>query len=129
MTVAYALDRESGIVHTRCTGNVTFEEVLNHFSQLEADSSLPPRLDVLLDLTAMESLPEGDQLRSVAGELDRLQSKVTWGGFAIAANRDALYGMIRMFQVFAEDIFERSHVFRDLEEAKRWLDSLRPPGE
>jgi hypothetical protein len=43
------------------------------------------------------------------------------------AQRDALYGMIRMFQVFAEDQFAISGAFRDRDEAVRWLDSGAPP--
>jgi hypothetical protein len=127
--ITYVLDLESCIVHTRCTGAVTFEEVLFHFAELEADPSVPPRLDVLLDLTAMDSLPESSQLESVAAEIDRLRTKITWGGIATVASRDALYGMTRVFQVFAEQVFAHAGVFRDLEEATRWIGSLRPPVE
>jgi hypothetical protein len=70
MPVTYQLDRESGFIHTRCTGDVTFEEVLGHFRELEADTSIPARLDVLLDLSEMQSLPESDQLKSVATEVN-----------------------------------------------------------
>jgi hypothetical protein len=104
------------------------EEVIGHFHELEADASLPARLDVLLDLTPMDSLPESYQLKSVAAEMDRMQSKVTWGRFAVVADRDALYGMIRMFQVFTENVFVSSRVFRSLEEAGVWLGSPRPAG-
>jgi hypothetical protein len=127
MPVTYQVDRESVRIRTRCTGDVTFEEVLDHFRQLRGDASLPPRLDVLLDLAAMESLPESNQLRSIADEVDRLKPRLKWGACAIVANRDALYGMLRMFQVFAEKQFASSYVFREREEAERWLESLRAP--
>jgi hypothetical protein len=37
--------------------------------------------------------------------------------------------MIRMFLVFAEGHFADSRVFREREEAKRWLASVRSPAD
>jgi hypothetical protein len=34
---------------------------------------------------------------------------------------DELYGMVRMFQVFAEDLFRETNAFRSLDEAEAWL--------
>ncbi len=127
MPVAYEYDRRSGVIRTRCYGSVTFHEVVAHFRELEVDPDLPPRLDILLDLSAMESLPASGQLKIVSTEMGRLQSRVKWGACAIVASRDALYGMSRMFQVLAADQFESSHVFREIEEAERWLSSAREP--
>ena len=125
MPVTYLWDRESGLIRTRCTGNVTFEEVTGHFRELESDPSLPARLDVLLDLSEMESLPESLQLKAVAKEVNRLQRKVEWGAWAIVASRDDLFDMTRVFKVFSEEYFARSRLFRELDEAERWLDSVR----
>jgi len=96
-----------------------------HFRDLEADASLPGRLDVLLDLSRMESLPESAQLRSVAGEVGRLREKLEWGTWAIVAPRDALFGMLRVFEVFTEGSLARSRVFRQRDEAEEWLNSER----
>jgi SpoIIAA-like len=125
--VTYRHDREAARIHTRCTGQVTLDEVSRHFRQLERDASLPARLDVLLDLTACESVPESCQLRVVASDADRLQEKVRWGACAIVASRDALFGMSRMFEVFAEGVFADTRVFREMDAAERWLESLHPP--
>jgi len=127
MPVTYELDQESGFIHTRCTGDVTFEEVIGHFRELETDTSTPARLDVLLDLSEMQSLPGSDQLRAVAGEINRMQARVKWGACAVVAGRDALFGMVRMFLVFAEGHFADSRVFRERKEAERWLASVRSP--
>jgi hypothetical protein len=121
MPVTYDIDPETGVVHTRCAGYVTFDEVLAHFRELENDESLPDRVDVLLDLTLAESAPDSQQIRSIAGEVERLRSKLSWGACAIVAPADVLYGMTRMFQVFAEDFFTTSSVFREREKADRWL--------
>ncbi len=98
---------------------------MGHFRELETDASLPSRLDGVLDLSQMNSLPEAGQLRSVAGEISGLESKIEWGAWAIVASRDALYGMTRMFEVFSEESFAQSRVFRGLDEAELWLASIR----
>lgn len=77
----------------------------------------------------MESLPESDQVRSAAAEVERMRTKVRWGAREIVATRDALFGMARMFQVLAEDFFATSRVFRDTEEAERWLSANRSRGD
>lgn len=121
MPVSYRFNAELGCVDTRCAGAVTFAEVRAHFRELEADVSLPPRLDVLLDLSEMQSLPETQQLEVLVGDIRRVASRVAWGACAIVAVDDALFGMSRMFEVFAEPQFERTRVFRDASMARSWL--------
>lgn len=123
--VSYQIDRELALIRTSCRGDVGFAEVVGHFRELESDASLPARLDVLLDLTEMQSVPETDQLQSVAREVAHLQEKLACGACAIVAKSDLLFGMSRVFHAFAEVHFARACVFRDLEAAERWLASQR----
>jgi hypothetical protein len=127
LPVVYEFDPGSSLIRTTCTGDVSFDEVVDHFRQLEGDPALPGRLDVLLDLSDMRSLPESAQLKSIAREVDRLRTKVQWGACAIVATRDAMFGMSRMFEVLAESYFSSSHVFRGRREAESWLASVREP--
>ena len=121
MPVSCHLDSEFGYVHTECLGAVTFAEARAHFRELEADVSLPPRLDVLLDLSEMQSLPETQQLEVLVSDIRRVASRIAWGACAIVAVDDALFGMSRMFEVFAVQQFERTRVFRDASMARNWL--------
>jgi hypothetical protein len=121
MPVTYRFDFDAGYVRTRCFGPVTFVEVVDHFRELVDDPQCPACLDVLLDLCDMTSLPESVQLRSVASEMAQVQERVEWGAVAIVSSRDALFGMTRMFGVFAERIFSATNVVRDLESAEAWL--------
>jgi hypothetical protein len=125
MPVRYQINHEASIIETRCTGEVTMDEVLGHFQQLEAEPSLPGRLDVLLDLENSTTLPESAQLLEVTQAIERLKTKVEWGTCAIIASCDALFGMIRMFEVFAEGLFARTRVFRERKEAESWLAAIR----
>ena len=126
--VTYEISGDPGLIRTRCTGAVSFREVLDHFRALETDPSLPGRLDVLLDLAETTSLPESDQLRSIAGRIEQLLGRVRWGACAIVAKRDALFGMSRMFEVFSGSSFVETKVFREVGEAEAWLTSTRGRG-
>jgi hypothetical protein len=104
---------------------VTLNEVLDHFRALERDSECLNRLNVLLDMSEVTSVPESEQLRDVSDQIGRIREKVQFEYCAIVALTDVLYGMARMFAVFAEEWFGEISVFRALDEAEVWL-SLRP---
>ena len=125
MPVRYEIDQTQGIIRTQCVGNVTLDEVINHFEVLERDSKCPDHLDVLLDLRETTSQPNADQLKAVSREIGRIRKSVRFDACAIVASRDALFGMARMFEVLAEDGFKATRVFRALDEAEKWLDSQR----
>jgi hypothetical protein len=124
MPVSYQIDRGAKTIHTKCSGQVTFEEVLDHFLVLQNDPACPEKLDVLLDLTACTSIPETSQLRTVGSTIGQLRDRVKFNACAIVASSDVMFGMARMFQVFAEESFRDTQVFRDLEKGKRWLTSM-----
>ena len=125
MPITYTIDRERGIIRTKCFGQVTLEEVVDHFRTLERDPKRPERLAVFLDLSEADSLPETNQLYSVVEALRQIRGHVHFDACAILASRDALFGMMRMFEVFAEDVFRVTGTFRTAGEAEAWLGSQR----
>jgi len=123
MPVSYVIDRERELIETTCSGEMNVQMVLEHFDELEKLPSLPARLDVLLDVDEVETLPQSVDLEQVAKAVG--SSRVQWGACAIVAGRDALYGMLRVFEVFAREQFAATRVCRDRAEAERWLESIR----
>ena len=123
MPIEYEIDRSRNLLRTRCVGETTLDEVLKHFTDLRGDPTLPPQINVLLDLTALTSAPERDQLRAVVGEIKTLGSSLRWGVLAIVARTDLMFGMSRILGVFVEDAFTGTSVFRQVREAERWLDT------
>jgi hypothetical protein len=126
MPVKYQIDKANKIIRTRCSGPVTIEEVVDHFRVLERDPDCPDRLDVLLDLSEATSVPKKENLQEVTVEIGRIRGRVQFGTCAIVACTDALFGMLRMFEVFAEQYFRESCVFRTASEAEAWLASRHP---
>lgn len=123
MAVTYQIDRAKQRVHTRCIGAVSLDEVLEHFAVLSGDPECPDQLDVLLDLTEMTSLPTSAQLNRVSTEIGRVRPRIRFRNCAIIASSEVLYGMARMFEVFAEEYFLASRVFRTMPEGTEWLES------
>jgi hypothetical protein len=122
MAVTYRIDQAKHRIHTRCIGAVTFDEVRQHFADLAEDPGCPERLDVLLDLSETSSLPTSGQLSAVTTEVARVRPRVQFDGCAIIASQDALFGMARMFEVFAENYFGATRVFRTIDQGTRWLE-------
>jgi hypothetical protein len=125
MPVTYEIDRGGGLIRTKCVGDVNLFEVLEHFRTLEKDPNRPDRLDVFLDLREMTSSPSAEEIRAASGGVAGIQGAVCFGICAVVAQRDALFGMSRMFGVFVEPFFRAIRVFRTATEAETWLQEQR----
>lgn len=122
MPVSYRMDPATGFIHTRCVGHVTLDEVLDHFGQLENDERLPERLNVLLDETELTSVPDSDGVRTASQAIAALKERVHWGACALVVDSEVHFGMARVFEAMVEGLFDRTWVFRDRDEALRWLE-------
>lgn len=121
MSVTYSVNADRRMIRTTCSGALTLAEVIEHFRSLSANPSCSGHLDVLLDLSETDTMPESRQFGAVKAELARIRHKVQFGACAIVATRDALFGMMRMFEVLAENYFCTTRVFRTIDEAEEWL--------
>jgi hypothetical protein len=119
--ITYQIDTDKRTIRTKAIGNLTLQEVLDHFRTLEQDPQLSEHTDVFLDLSEVDSLPETTQISTAAGELKRIHRKVQFNVCAILACRPALFGMMRMFEMLAEDSFRVTRTFRVATEAEAWL--------
>jgi SpoIIAA-like len=119
--IHYRIDPHRKRIWTACIGNVNPKEIKKHFRELAHDPTRPDRLNVLLDLTEMTSLPETDQLRVVSKDLKKHQAQLRFNACAIVASRSVLFGMMRMFQALAQNSFRTTQVFSTAAEAEAWL--------
>ena len=125
MPIPYQIDRTQALIRTKCIGNVSLDEVLGHFDELEANPDCPPLLDVLLDFSDLETVPDSDQLVAVADRMRRVSRRVKFGACAIVAKSDLLFGIARMYAIHAEPHFRIARVFRDFLQAEFWLKSVK----
>ena len=113
------------MIRTRCYGHLTLAEVVDHFRRLQQDPACSDHLRVFLDLSEVSSLPGPMHLGDVIQEMDRI--RVRFDACAIVATRDALFGMMRMFEAMGEKHFRVTRTFRVASEAEAWLASQPPP--
>lgn len=116
------------LIRTTCHSPLTFADVIDHFRTLKDDPACSGHLDVLLDVSEADSLPATTQLGAVATELAVVRAKVQFGNCAVVATRNAMFGMMRMFEVLAARYFDAIQVFRSSAEAEAWLAAQREAG-
>ena len=80
---------------------------------------------MFLDLHEVTSRPTAEEIRIASKEPGALQGTVTFGCCAIVVDRDALFGMARMWGILAEGSFVSVNVFRSTTEAEAWLEAQR----
>jgi len=106
----------------RAYGDVTLEECLDVQHRVLADPRMRPGLHWLADCCGATGLPSTSDLRTIAQEFEPLV-KAGVGPVALVTGSAFVYGVARMFSVFAETVGLRVAVFPDLAEAREWLDS------
>jgi len=126
MTIHYRIDAPKRRIATTVRGDVTIDDVLEHFDELSADSNYAPGLDVLLDLIDCKALWDADQIRAVAAHATADLSRFRFGRLAIVTVSDVLFGTFRMFHAFSEGAFSEAQIFRNRDEALKWLDDVGP---
>ena len=108
MPIHHEIDRKRCLIRTTCTGAVNLDEVSQHFRALEAERDLPDPLDVLLDLSAISSVPDAASDPAGRGrDPATARRRSDWGLCAIVATRDLVFGVSRVLEVRAEDVLRR----------------------
>jgi hypothetical protein len=125
MPVTYNIDSAAKVIRTICSRPLTFAEVVEHFRTLGRDPVCVGYLDVLLDVSDADPVPESSQFGAITTELGAIRDKVQFGICAIVATRDVMFGMMRMFEVQARPYFLATRVFRGRHEAEAWLAAQR----
>lgn len=120
------LEFDSSTLVVRASGNVTFDESRRFQDELLGDPRLHDGVQMLVDATTMDGAPSANELRIIATEFVPLL-RAGLGPIAIVCGSPFVYGVARMFTVFAEVVGARVAAFRDPTEARQWLDSLLSP--
>jgi hypothetical protein len=121
--VTYQIDTARKLIHTTCSAPLKFEQVIEHFRALKEDPACTGHLDVLLDVSTADTLPVSSQLGPISAALGAVRAKVQFGVCAIIAPRDAMFGMMRIFEIAAGSYFRAIRVFRTSAEAEKWMSS------
>ena len=118
MPVSYRIDRERRIVFTEASGVLTDSDVIEFQRRLRDDPEFEPDFRQLADCRAIDEI--GMTREGVEEASSR--SPFSQGSLrAIIVGSDVAFGMARMFENLRHEARDEIRVFREEEEARRWL--------
>ena len=118
MAGSYLIDAPRGIVFSRGWGYLTDGEILEHARRLAADPRFASRFSQVTDFRDLSELrvtAKGVQRVSESNPFRRDARRA----FVVASNE--AFGMVRMFEQFADAEPGQFAVFRTLEPAMAWV--------
>ena len=126
MPVSYKVDRENGFILTVASGIVVGEEMIAHVAELSVEPDLPKPLRELWDGRRIERFDvTSEQTRQILEVAKEAADRFGNAYIATVAARNSVYGMARMLQAFAANSPFTFEVFRDIEQARNWLEESR----
>ena len=120
MAVTYSL--EGSLLRLTLAGTYEPQDIVREFQAALADPLCPDPVSLLVDVTRSESLASRhpSQIRYVAEFLGPYAKRIQ-GRCAVVAVEDLHFGLGRMGSVYSENVGVEAAIFRDPEEARRWL--------
>jgi hypothetical protein len=119
MSIHYFRDQADNWLITTAEGVVTFEDINAHLDLEERSGDL--NRPELIDARNASTSITAEQVRLLAHRAAGMLSRVRLGPSALVTNDDVVFGMARMYSVFAEGAGAVVEVFRDIDAASRWL--------
>jgi hypothetical protein len=124
MPTAYKVDVVARLIRSRAWGDLTNEDVRDHYHRLIVDPRFHPAFRQLTCLDGVTQFTLDPWMIIEAS---------SWPVFdvgtrrAVVAHEDAGYGLARMFSLHAERVGQDVRVFRGVGEAEAWLESPAEP--
>jgi len=125
MPITHHVDRERNILFIIRSGSVDSQDERQPRRRRKLDPLVVPGIPVLVDCRAIESPSNEEVTRYLADSLTAVVSDLQCGPTAIVVATDAQYDMARLYQMLTEIAHPKTEVFRDYDEALRWLEENR----
>lgn len=113
-------------IRTTVRGPVTVEDIRNHLNRARSEGALT--YPEIYDAREAEPHFTPADVRRTVDLLRDLRKGSELGPGAIIVGSEVAYGMLRMLEILVED-FLHARPFRSVEEAHRWLESLKSGAE
>jgi hypothetical protein len=126
MSLHWSISHPKRLVIAVAKGTLQAGEVVDFLARLDADGARP--YAKMFDITPLASRFDDDSVRALAVVVrDREQSSEV-GPLAVVASSDDTYRQATLFAEAAH-LARPIKVFRELHEARRWLDSVMAAGD
>ncbi|MBV9881312.1 MAG: hypothetical protein JO180_12485 [Gemmatirosa sp.] len=119
MPISITVDEPTRRMVVTARGIVSHADVVDYLTQ-RRDRGLLGHA-TLIDCGQADTDLTAQQIRDLTTRRRRIQRGHVVGPTALVAERDLLFGMLRMYQILMEDGVSL-HVVRTCAEAERWLD-------
>jgi hypothetical protein len=117
--IEYAVDSEHELLNISYLGPVTKQEIVEHRGELEGDPRAVLRYDTIVDLRFGSIALSADEIRDLALVARGKEWPVSRCAFVTP--HTAMFGEMRMFELWAEGGPRRYATFRTFREAYEWL--------
>ncbi|MCK4539439.1 MAG: hypothetical protein KAV42_11640 [Candidatus Krumholzibacteria bacterium] len=122
MSVSYRIDRRSGVVLSKATGRVTYEDMLGTIKATINDTRRGSPYRELFDLRdVVEYDIDGDGIKKLVSYVTSRGRLVRFGRVAYVPSKDMVYGIGRIFEAYASDVPLEFMVFGDIDQASSWV--------
>ena len=121
MAVTYRIDPPERVVYLTVTGESSFAEWEAALRRVLADPAYVRGSNFLTDRRGQTNVPGTEFPRQVLRFLVGHAADMGRYRWAAVSPREATFQTLRMFSILAEEVDIRVEVFRDYEEARRWL--------
>jgi hypothetical protein len=120
MPVTYRFD--SNIVVLEMIGEYSMHDIRNTIINSLADSHCPTSPCILVDLSESRSIynRSSEDVNAMARSLTSFGNRFN-NRIALVAQKDLVYGLMRMGSVFSEELGVKAEIFRTFAEARKWL--------
>jgi hypothetical protein len=123
MQITTQIDPDTGFrVHT-VTGDLKLDDVRTALEDTYAHPDFRPEAGAVWDLVAATGDISTEEVRHLADFVGKLVGEGASGKVALVVAHDFEFGMARMYEsILGGQSSKRFMVFRDMEEATRWVD-------
>lgn len=125
MPITHHVDRELNILFVTRSGSISSQDEQRALRERQADPRVVPGIPVLVDCRYVEPADDSDTVRYLADKVTQLASRLRCGPVAIVVSNNAQFGMARMYQILTESDHQETEIFRDYDEALRWLEDRK----
>jgi hypothetical protein len=125
MPVDFKIDAARRLIVATVFDEISDTEIIEALTSSLNDPDFERGFNVLSDHTRITQAITTEQVKLLVNHMESLSDHLAGARWAIVTNSPASYGMMRMLSVFAERVPIELRVFRDADEANRWLASTK----
>ena len=118
---SYEIENDRALITFR--GDLDNAQILQAYEEVTSDPSFQPGSQVLVDDLESSYAPSVQEAQKLVEIFTSFSDRISH--FAIVVRKEVHFGLGRMIEVYCESQGVSLRIFRELEEAREWLDSER----